>query len=93
MSDEAQERREEELAQRDRIGEKSPAADAAFGAHVILEHKDGSHIPPEVAERQRETYERLLDGAISAPAPDPYTVEPSKVDLLGRLRWVFGLRR
>lgn len=40
MNDEAREQYEEELAERDRIGEKSPAADAAFGGRQEAEQID-----------------------------------------------------
>lgn len=69
MIDEAGEQREEELAERDRIGEKAPSADAAFGGRVI-EHKDSSHIPPGVAARQLEFYRRLARAREQLPMSD-----------------------
>ncbi len=45
-----------------------PAAEPTFsdtilfgGVPFIIEHKDGSNIPPEVAERQRLVYQQIID--------------------------------
>jgi hypothetical protein len=80
MLDEAREDREDELEARDREGEKAPAEDATFGGRgpvgfigpgplvgYVIEPKDATHVPPEVAARQEATYRELL-----GVEPDPY---------------------
>jgi hypothetical protein len=50
---------DEQLERRDREGEKAPSADATFDGWII-EHKDGSHVPRGVAERQARVYREML---------------------------------
>lgn len=102
MIDEGAEQHDEDLAERDRVGEKAPAADAMFGAAsgvveaVLVEHKDCAHVPPNVAARQMAVYRRLTgyapaaDAAFGSPA-DPYSVDPAKMTLQQRMRWIVGL--
>ena len=49
---------EEQLAHRDREGEKASAPDALFGGNLVVEHKTG-RVPWRVALRQAATYEAL----------------------------------
>jgi hypothetical protein len=57
----------EQLDRRDRVGEKAPSEDAAFGGRVV-EHKDGSHMPRDVAERQARMYRQIFETMPPAPA-------------------------
>jgi hypothetical protein len=81
--------RAEELEERDRIGEKAPAADAAFGGRsLITEPKGNSHIPPPVVARQVAAYEEAT--LHTGPPEDPYSVDVEKMSLRDRLRWITG---
>lgn len=74
MIDEAGEQREEELAERDRIGEKSPSADAAFGG------REGGGPPSPLP---RGLYQWL---ALPVPRPRPWTLRENVAAALAYLR-------
>lgn len=68
MIDEAREEREEELAERDRIGEKAPSEDVAFGGRVGA---DSDSVRAAERERRILLRELIAERPPLTPAPTP----------------------